>query len=290
LDFKFFFFAWWQNPENVADPEGVVFTTQIIEYVDMLRDVHKIKLTQEQVGWYQIKAEALGEDIYREHPSFPEEAFLASQKGTYYGDIIARMRNDNRIGSVPHEPALPVFTCWDLGMDDSTTIWAFQVFGTEKRLINYYEASGPGLEHYAGKLRDWAQDYGYIYAEHYLPHDVAVRELGTGKSRKATLFSLGVMPIVTAPKPKNAGEVLEQIDIVRMFLKTTRIDESKCDLGIKCLESYYKAWDPKTGAYKTSPAHTWASHGADALRTGAVAFMPEILGEENWAPEEEAVY
>ncbi len=48
---------------------------------------------------------------------------------------------DGRITSVPHDPALKVWTAWDLGIDDSTAIWFAQITrGGEWRLIGYIEA------------------------------------------------------------------------------------------------------------------------------------------------------
>ena len=90
---------------------------------------------------------------------------------------MAKARADKRICRVPYEPGFPVNTAWDLGMDDSTTIWFHQRVGLENRIIDYYENNGESLAHY---VRVMKEEKEYIYGKHFLPHDVAVRELGPG--------------------------------------------------------------------------------------------------------------
>ena len=94
----------------------------------------------------------------------------------------------DRITAVPYEPSLPVYTAWDTGIGDTTAIWFAQFHGAQKRVIDYYEASGVGLDHYVGVLNEKP----YIYGPHILPHDARVRELGTGKTRVETLTALGL--------------------------------------------------------------------------------------------------
>lgn len=271
LDFRFFFYPWHENHEYRMDPQDVVITKEDIRYFHDLEGQGVI-LDDWQKAWWVKKHNTLGEEMFREHPSYPEEAFKASVVGAYYGQTISEMRRAGRIGNVPHEPTFPVHTSWDLGMNDNMTIWFFQAIGREIRIIDYLEASGEGLSYYAKELHK----KDYVYGTHYLPHDVGVRELGTGKKREETLRDLGVKPITQVPRPKNAEQLLAQIEETRVFLKRAYIDEANCDQGIKCLENYRKEWDEKLGTFKKTPLHNWASHGADGLRTGSVGFVPFI--------------
>ena len=91
-------------------------------------------------------------------------------------------------------------------MDDSTAIGFFQNIGKEWRLIDYYESSGEGLNYYLNVL----QAKPYYYGEHYFPHDIEVRELGTGRSRKEVLESLGI-----------------SVNLVQVGYKTRKIRRSK---------------------------------------------------------------
>jgi len=285
LDFKFFFFPWHQNPEYKMNPGGVVVTTEDLNYFKDL-EAHGIILSDAQKAWWVKKYSILGDTMFREHPSYPEEAFKASLKGAYYGPTISDMRRLGRIGNVPHEPGFPVDTFWDLGMADSMSIWFAQQVGRERRIIDYYDNSGEGIAHYANILKD----KGYSYGTHYMPHDANVRELGTGEKRSDVAMRLGISPINMVPRPKSTDQLLDQIEETRNFLSTCWIDEAKCDSGdnsgLKCLESYRKEWDDKLGDFKRTPLHNWASHGSDAFRTGAVGKMNAVDEEyEDLDPE-----
>lgn len=280
LDFRFFFFPWWENPEYVMSAGGVVVTTEDYNYFNDL-EARGIKLTSEQKAWWVKKYQTLGDTMFRENPSYPEEAFKASLVGAYYGRTLSDMRRQGRIGNVPWEKGFPVDTFWDLGMADSMTIWFVQNIGRERRVIDYYDNSGEGMPHYANVLKD----KGYTYGVHYMPHDANVRELNTGEKRCDAAMRLGISPISLVPRPKNTDQLLDQIEETRNFLSTCWIDESKCDSGeksgLKCLESYRKEWDDKLGDFKRTPLHNWASHGADAFRTGAVGTMTHIEEHED---------
>ncbi len=277
LHWKFHFFAWWEKPDNVADPEKVVITSEYIKYFDDLKN-RGIKLKAEQKAWYIIKAEALGDDMKREHPSFPDEAFEASIEGAYYGRVIARMRQEHRICKVPYLSDYPVYTFWDLGMSDMTSIWFYQKVMGQGRLFDYYQNSGEGLDHYASVL---AKKH-YVYTTFFFPHDVRNRQLGavggaTGAKTLAQVASgLGMSPQTVVPRPKNPEELSNQIEATRHFLAGCWIDEERCDQGILGLENYRKEWDQKGATFKKTPLHSWASHPADSLRTGAVGFVDAV--------------
>ena len=269
LDFKFFFFPWWKDPEYVMDPSGVLMTTEDMNYFRDL-EAQGIHLTLPQKAWWVKKYQTLGDEMFRENPSYPEEAFKASLVGAYYGKTITDLRRKGWIGNVPYEPGFPVDTFWDLGMADATSIWFVQQVGRERRVLDYYSATGEGMAHYANVLKE----KGYVYGTHYMPHDVGVRELGTGKKRVDTAMELGIQPITQVPRPKNTDQLLDQIEETRNFMSTCFFDEVKCESGdqsgLASLENYRKEWDEKLGAFKRTPLHNWASHGADAFRTGAV--------------------
>ena len=186
----------------------------------------------------------------------------AAIKGAYYARQMAAARKDGRFTRVPYDPALPVDTDWDLGMSDSMTIWFSQSLRTgEIRLIDYYENSGLGIEHYAGVLRE----RGYVYGTHWAPHDINVRELGTGKSRLEVAAQFGIAFKVT-PKLSLA----DGIDAVRRLLPRCYFDEGKCATGIEGLTHYRKRWNEKLSQFEDEPVHDWASHPADSFRGLAV--------------------
>lgn len=194
-----------------------------------------------------------------------ECSFEAAIQGAYYGKDMRVAEEQGRIASVPWEPKVPVWTAWDLGIGDSTAIWFAQVVGNEIRLIDYYEASGVGLDHYARVLKDKP----YVYERHLLPHDGDVRELGTGRSRREMLESLGLRTEIV----KNLG-VDDGINAVRAILPRCWFDAKKCERGIEALRQYRRKYDDKLKAFQSRPLHDWTSHGSDAMRYLAVG-LPE---------------
>jgi len=186
-----------------------------------------------------------------------ECSFQAALIGAYYGKEIAKLEAGRRVTGVPHDPALKVYTAWDLGVDDSTAIWFVQVTGPEIRLIDYYENSGCGLDHYAKILKQKP----YVYAEHYLPHDVKVTELGTGRSRLETLRGLGI-----EATPLEATSVEDGINAARLVLGKAWFDEENTKRGLEALRQYEREWDDKQKTFKNRPRHNWTSHAADAFR------------------------
>lgn len=192
----------------------------------------------------------------------------AAVRGAYYINEMSAALRDGRITRVPYDPALPVDTDWDLGMDDAMSIWFSQTLRSgEVRLIHYYENSGEGFPFYVRYLRD----RGYTYGKHYAPHDIAVRELGSGKSRLEQAAALGLKFEDPLNVPKL--ELMDGINAVRLLLPRCWFDEFGTQQGIECLRNYKKTWNERFQQFTSAPVHDWASHGADAFRTLAVRFQ-----------------
>jgi len=182
-------------------------------------------------------------------------------KGSYYKTQIQQAHKEGRIKNVPYEAMLPVYTWWDLGVGDSTAIGFFQVLGNEWRVIDYYEASGEGLAHYIGVLRE----KGYVYEDHYAPHDIEVREFSSGKSRLEMAKELGIH-FKIAPKLS----IDDGINAARSRFNTVYFDAVKCERLLEALANYQKEWNDKLGDFKNAPLHDWSSHAADMWRYWAV--------------------
>ena len=200
--------------------------------------------------------------------------------GAYYAKQLTQARQDDRICSVPHETGHEVYTFWDLGIDDSTTIWFMQAVGRELRFIDYYENTGEGLAHYAKVLKEKP----YIYGDHYLPHDVDVRELGTGVSRKETLTNLGISPIMVVKRARDIQAVLNGIEAARNILSRCWFDKVKCSQGLSGLEAYRAEYDEKNKKLGNRPLHSWASHSADGFRTFSVGYTDKTVIHDKIIP------
>lgn len=265
-DWRFFFFAWWQNKEYAMTTEPI--SERLQAYFDSLKSKYGIQLSDEQKAWYQAKERTLGDDMKREYPSLPIEAFEQSIEGAYYAKQFAYLYANSRIDKLPDNEHLPIDTYWDLGVSDSTTIWFIRQVGDEFHIIDYYENSGEGLNHYIKVLKD----KGYKYAKHVAPHDIDNRQLGADRAK--TLRELARdgyeidgqiyrLNFDVVPRTSNVNEDIEK---VRQILPKCAFDAIKCEQGIKALESYRKEWNDKMGVWRDKPLHDWASHGADAFR------------------------
>lgn len=185
-----------------------------------------------------------------------ECSFTAAVRGAYYAKDLEQAEKQGRICRVPVEK-VETNTAWDLGIDDATAIWFYQQIGKEVRLVDYYEASGVGLDHYASVLKE----KGYIYGKHFLPHDAEVKELGSGRSRVETLAGFGIRVEVVKMQRVEDG-----INAVRQLLPRCWFDVDRCKLGLDAMRLYRKDWDDKTQTFRLKPLHDWTSHAADAMR------------------------
>lgn len=193
-------------------------------------------------------------------------------QGAYFADQLMRADEDNRIGGVPHDMATEVHTFWDLGIDDSMTIWFMQRVGREFHFIDYYENSGEGIPHYIKILKEKKD---YIYGRHFAPHDIEARELTTGRSRKETAKNLGIdFEVVPRVQFKE-----DSIEAARNILSQCWFDSNKCEQGLNALRSYHKEWDEDRQVFKPTPVHDWASHGADSFQTFAMGWQEKAVSE-----------
>lgn len=256
LDFKFHFFPWWGD-QSYRIGSNPSISQEMHEYFLSLSS-QGIKLDQEQKNWYTLRFATQGEDMKREFPSTAEECWQVSNEGTYYAKYISQARIEKRICHVPYDDSLPVYTAWDLGYNDSTTIWFFQVYGKEIRLIDYVEGSGESLSHWLGIVKSKP----YVYEKHLAPHDVMVHEYSSGMTRQASARKMGITLIAVSKV-----DLIPGIDAARNILNRCWFDEMKCSHGLKALENYKKEWNDRAGCWASQPLHNWASHGADAFRT-----------------------
>tara|TARA_R110000868_G_scaffold151117_4_gene374745 strand:- start:3497 stop:4906 length:1410 start_codon:yes stop_codon:yes gene_type:complete len=194
-------------------------------------------------------------------------SFDAAIQGAYYSEQLRTAWKDGRVHSIPFDASLPTFSAWDLGMDDSTSIWVFQAVGSEIRMLRFFEGSGKGLGYYINALQELRNAQGFQWAGHFGPHDLKVRELGTGVSRLEAARSLGFRFKVV----KKLG-IKEGIEAVRRLFPQIYFDDQGCSGGLASLAEYTKEWDEMTKTFSDHPKHDWTSHAADSFRTFAVGW------------------
>lgn len=262
LDFKFHFAPWWSSPEYTLN-DTVLETTEMQEYFARLES-KGVVLTRGQRAWYVKKSEEQGEDMKREFPSTADEAFEASIEGAYFATEMRKMREQGRICRIPILNK-PVDVSWDLGVGDAMALVFKQKLGVEERVIDYYENSGEGFEHFARVLNEKK----YIYGKHYFPHDGDSRSLGlVAKTKKEWAEEAGISPITIVPRIATEGAGIEA---ARALLPSVWIDEERCSRLVQCLDNYRKDWDDRLATWKSTARHDEFSHGYKAFETAAVA-------------------
>jgi phage terminase large subunit len=235
------------------------------------------------VWWYQKQTiddtKAVTIDQIRRDGTMSEEmiqqeyfcSYEVGSVGSIYSRLIADLYRKQRICSVPYDPTQLVYTFWDIGIGDLTSIWFWQFVGKEIHVIDYYEASGEGLRHYADKLKEKSDLGGYRYARHVGPHDMNHRiQDAVGQTKKEIAAQLGLDFDIIKPTRVEDG-----IETVRGVLPLCWIDSVKCADGLAALESYhYEYLERKSAstriAYANVPFHDWSSHASDAFRQGAL--------------------
>jgi phage terminase large subunit len=186
-------------------------------------------------------------------------SFDAPVEGAYYAEALNALQMQNRVARVTPDLNTSVLTAWDLGIRHLQVIWLFQLAGREVHWIDYIEGTGKSLSHYTDLLALKARTGGYQYRAHLLPHDVEVRELATGSSRRIELVSLLAEPVITVPQHSTE----DGITATRGVLGVSWFDETACRRGLARLRSYRRG---KSGAAVPDEAED----AADAFRTGCV--------------------
>ena len=221
-------------------------------------------------------------------------SFDAAIMGAYYALEFAEIDKSGRIRDVPHDSDYPVYTAWDLGFDDDTAVWFYQVVAGEIHILEYYYASGKSIDFYCSQLLGvnvtidiiegkLVVKYGapikglehrvkYDYGSINVPHDARAKTLAAqGKSiqeQLATVFGWSKVRVVPTLS------VEDGIQATRKLLERAYID-SGCDEGVEAVRQYRREWDDTKKMFRDKPEHDWTSHPADALRTMAVAWRDD---------------
>ena len=207
-----------------------------------------------------------------------ECSWNANVPGAIYGKELEVAQAEGKITKVPYDPSVKVDTWWDLGVGDSTAIWFTQNVGRAVHVIDFYEARNEGLPHYCKVL----VDRKYLYGTHNAPHDIEVRELGSGKSRREVAWDLGLNFRVVPKLPVEDGIHAAQMLIPRLW-----IDRDACKDGLEALRQYHRAYNERTRSFRATPVHDWTSHAADAFRYFAVGLRENRVGDR--PPQRQAV-
>jgi hypothetical protein len=289
LDSKFHFFPWYQDTRYVLDTTGHSIRPEITRYFDRLKADHGIQCTKAQQLWYDRKHLEQGHGMKKEYPTTPGEAFEAVFEGAIYGTQMADLRAAGRITDFNLEKQHPIFTFWDIGLSDYTSVWLIQPVGRWFLVLDWFEAEGATAADMPDQMLRWENQWNKPIAAHFLPHDAETRSPNDGKSYKATLEASGLRNLITVPRTPDKWL---GIGYAREILPHCWFHKSNCDTsrnsngtahspdqtteefpsGIACLEGYQKDISAAgVQRLREMPKHDIFSHSADSFRTFAEA-------------------
>ena len=258
--------------------------------------IHDTKaLTEEQLEESLAEYISLyGEDEGRAFFSQEYEcSFNAAILGAYYAREMLAVRSEGRIAEVEALPGVPVHTAWDIGVRDDTSIWWWQVQGTQVVLLDCHSENHGHLESFAELDYQKRQEHGWARLKDaksgewqtidWVPHDASVREWGTtgGRSRLETMQLLGLNPRLCPNMRK-----LDGINAVRRTLPRA-VFHPRCEehMGLPALEQYHRDYDEEKKVFRQDDAHDWSSHLADAMRYLALAWQQIPVKDDKPKPQ-----
>lgn len=262
--------------------ENPLWFAQALTVDDTTRDDGSPVITAAAIA--EERNRGMAEEVLMQEYYVSEDAPLV---GSFWGEQLIKAEKDKRICPVAHDPAIKVFTWWDLGHSDATAIWFLQIVGNEIHLIDYYEANGEPLEHYAFVLETLRKERKWIYGRHIWPHDGGAKSLASKGRKLNEMFA--DLDYLAEVQPRHDPEVA--IQRVRQILprcwfdNAYRIpDENRIlspsgkrgvEYGLDALRAFRKKLDEDRSTedrpyYLPGYVHDWSSHGASAFYTGAM--------------------
>lgn len=246
-------------------------------------DVKSIKDTKRHDGSPVISEEMIQEERESGMPEalIQQEyycSFDAANVGCIYEKEYQLALDEGRIRNIEINPRAPVFTAWDIGYTDATSVWFMQQGdGNSLNLIYYLEDNFQGPHYYLEKLKEISRQLNIVYAQDFLPHDCYATNFQAGGKTTADTFRMYSRQTVRVPKLSLA----EGIASVRYLFPRLNFNEKYCQQGIECLRSYRKIWKDKEKSWSKNPEDGWASHGADALRMLCVAWNDRFTQDKS---------
>lgn len=208
----------------------------------------------------------------------------ASAERFYFVEILNLVQANGAIGHYPCIPDSPLYTAWDLGVDDDMYIIGIQIVRGKPRLVFTYKNRGQTIPHYIEKIREYRLKHKLIHALHLLPHDGDNRTHNSMEvkppSSKSIIEDNFYEAVLIVAKPRYE---LNGVNIIRGCLPMLEFDESATFDLVDALKNYQKEEDKSASSfslkkvYKDTPRHDEHSHAVKALQTFCIAYYTNKL-------------
>lgn len=284
-DYRFHFFAWWENPDYALDPDHAALVPVSLkdhEYFDEVEDLIGRAISAGQRAWYVAKRDEEfahePELMWREYPSTPDECWRSSIEGKYLARVIARARAEGRIGKYPLRPGSPVYGFWDIGASDTQVLWLMQQVQGMDHWVGYRESNGEGFLPFL----TWVDSLGCSVGAMFLPHDAEHKVNGIEQPTSIVFQLRQLRPSWDWRVVPRVSTIQHGIDLMRDDFAGYCFDEVACKEGLAHIENYGRRWNTRFACWDNTPQHDEHSHAADALRQKAQGFArsPRIASQQ----------
>lgn len=260
----------------ITTPRGRNHAFSMFNHAQRSPDWFAQLLTIDDTG--QLTAKALAEALSEYQALYGRDVGTAQYRqeyfcdwtaailGAYFALECADVRKEGRILEVDAADA-PVHRAWDLGMRDDTSVWWWQVQGSQIVVLDHYATSGGGLPHFAEEIEKREQQHGWRSGTDWVPHDAKVKEWGTARTRVETMQQLGLHPQLVPWATFQDG-----INAARRTLPLCVFHPRTEETGFAALEQYRREWDDEKKAFKATDMHDWTAHPAAAFRYLAMSW------------------
>lgn len=295
LDFRFFFFTWWKNPEyeldesywdqEPTDNDGIARRQRLTEYFQRLEN-QGIELSSRKKAWYENMEKTLNFSIKQEYPSTVEEAFeQMADRSIYASELNVAIQQGRVDAQFEPDGLLPTYVSWDLGRRDLTTMWLCQVSREGKfYILDHYAQNRQTVDHYIAVARDWEARYNIKITRHIVPHDGNVK--GWDGVSFVDWMERAGLSVITL---KVTRDVWAGINAARRLIghcffhercsASIRQGKDEWPSGMDALGKYQTAPLGTNGVMRAEPLHDIYSHSADSFRYLAEAKESGLLEE-----------
>jgi hypothetical protein len=197
-------------------------------------------------------------------------SFGEMSTGSFYGDLIEKLKQEGRMGPYTYDPNRTVDTYWDIGIDDMNVIWFCQNIGSRRILIDYHEDNSKPPSEYVKVLKN----KGYTYGTHYMPHDAGHRKVQMYELLTTQgIYDRLLKDFNVSGKTKKVDKPHRKIDAInalRQIFHTIYVSDNVAT-PFKQIERLRRKYDGKSKCFSDVPIKGKEIHAADALAVMGMA-------------------
>lgn len=259
-----------------STPRGMNHMYEMEEYAKNSDNWFVSVKTIDDIGEYEKRKDEIKERLHQKGKQFVDQEYYVSYNsgstGSVYNHNITKCREEGRVGEFPYNSNYPVYTFWDLGYHDPTSIWFVQYIQDKIVFIDYWEGKEKDIPDIMRDIRSKPYDY----MTHWLPHD-AENNYGLGQTKRDLIESClrsnqisGLTSVLkTSSGTSRKPPVAQGIDSVQTRFARYHFNVGTCSEALKKLSLYHYRHDDKRNIFLPEPVHDDSSHCADALRLEA---------------------